>query len=138
MKCLSIRQPWADLILKGKKKVEIRTWNTKFRGYFLVHASKTIDKAALNTYAKIHSLNPSELNQGCIIGYAKLVDVVVYNNKDDFLHDNSRHLSINANKDYPVYGFVLENVKKIKPIKYKGKLGFFDIPELRIENIKVI
>ena len=42
MKCLSVCQPFADLIIQGKKTIELRKWNTKFRGEFLIHASKKI------------------------------------------------------------------------------------------------
>ena len=37
-KCLSIRQPYADLIVSGRKTIELRKWNARFRGEFLVHA----------------------------------------------------------------------------------------------------
>jgi len=40
MLALSIRQPWAWLILHGGKDVENRTWATRFRGRFLIHAAK--------------------------------------------------------------------------------------------------
>ena len=40
MKCLSLKQPFADLLALGKKTIELRKWNTKFRGEFLFHASK--------------------------------------------------------------------------------------------------
>ena len=45
MKVLSILQPWASLCLtvdeKGKalKQIETRSWNTKYRGELLIHAS---------------------------------------------------------------------------------------------------
>jgi hypothetical protein len=39
MKCLSVKQPNATLICSGVKKVENRTWSTKFRGRILIHAS---------------------------------------------------------------------------------------------------
>ena len=42
MKCLSVCQPFAELIVQGKKTIELRKWNTKFRGEFLVHAAKKI------------------------------------------------------------------------------------------------
>ena len=42
MKCLSVCQPFAELIVEGKKTIELRKWNTKFRGEFLVHAAKNI------------------------------------------------------------------------------------------------
>ncbi len=40
MKTLSIKQPWATLIVSHGKDIENRTWATKFRGRFLVHASQ--------------------------------------------------------------------------------------------------
>ena len=43
MKALSIRQPWAWLIVHGYKDVENRTWSTKFRGRVQVHAGKFPD-----------------------------------------------------------------------------------------------
>ncbi len=125
MKALSIKQPWAELILQRKKTIEIRTWNTEFRGYFLIHASGRAEHAAL----RIYRFNLKDLLLGALVGVAKLVDVVVYRNRKDFLKDRDRHLSLPGYEKYPLYGFVLEDVKRIKPIKYKGKLGFFEVSE---------
>ncbi|KAB2896783.1 MAG: hypothetical protein F9K35_13300 [Burkholderiaceae bacterium] len=60
MKALSIRQPWAWLILRpdlttpsaregarcfsGIKPVENRTWETMYRGELLIHASQTVTR----------------------------------------------------------------------------------------------
>jgi hypothetical protein len=41
MKTLSIKQPWAGLIINGVKDIENRTWQTKYRGKILVHACGT-------------------------------------------------------------------------------------------------
>jgi hypothetical protein len=70
--------------------------------------------------------------RGYILGYAKLVDVIKYNSKDKFIEDYNKHLSINVRK-FPVYGFVLENIHRINPIKYKGKLRFFDVNDIDIK-----
>ncbi len=48
MKCLSLKQPYAELLVSGKKTIELRNWNTYFRGKFLIHASKNIDKEKLD------------------------------------------------------------------------------------------
>jgi hypothetical protein len=40
VKCLSIRQPWAHLIMSGKKIVEFRSWSTDYRGPLLIHAAQ--------------------------------------------------------------------------------------------------
>lgn len=42
-KALSVRQPWAWLVVNGFKDIENRTRRTKFWGRFFVHASLTID-----------------------------------------------------------------------------------------------
>ena len=39
---LSIRQPWAWLIVHGFKDIENRDWPTNFRGRLLVHAGQTM------------------------------------------------------------------------------------------------
>ena len=63
MKCLSLKQPYADLLVSGKKTIELRTWNTKFRGGFLIHASKKVDKLRLK-------IDPDSLVMGSIVGKA--------------------------------------------------------------------
>lgn len=40
MIALSIRQPWAWLILNGWKDIENRDWTTRVRGRILIHAAK--------------------------------------------------------------------------------------------------
>ena len=47
-KCLSLLQPWASLCVhtdssgKALKQIETRSWNTKYRGELLIHASKRL------------------------------------------------------------------------------------------------
>ena len=48
MKALSIKQPWAWLIVNGYKDIENRTWKTNYRGTFLVHASKGFDDVCIS------------------------------------------------------------------------------------------
>lgn len=40
MKVISLLQPWASLVVMGAKQIETRSWNTKYRGPLLIHASK--------------------------------------------------------------------------------------------------
>ncbi|HET6641249.1 MAG TPA: ASCH domain-containing protein [Nitrososphaeraceae archaeon] len=76
-KCLSLQQPYAELIVSGRKTIELRKWNTKFRGEFLVHASKAIDKEA----CKLRGIDISSLITGAIVGSAVLRDVKVLSKK---------------------------------------------------------
>ena len=122
MKTLSIKQPWAELILQGKKKIEIRKWSTKFRGKFFIHASKVPDEKAMKFFGF------ENLPCGFIIGKAELVDVKKYKNNEEFSKDKDKHL---ATSEWGDNGFILENVQRIKPIPAKGSLGFweFDYPK---------
>jgi len=118
MKVLSLKQPWAELILLGKKKIEIRKWNTKFRGKFLIHASKIPDEKSLKKFGF------EKLPFGFIVGEAELVDVKDYRNKKaEFEKDRDLHL---ATSEWGVFGFVLKNIKRIDKIPAKGKLNFWN------------
>ena len=71
MKCLSLKQPYAELLVAGKKTIEVRTRNTKYRGEFLVHASKKINEEACRRL----KIDQAMLVTGAIIGNANLYDV---------------------------------------------------------------
>lgn len=43
MKVLTVKQPWATLIVRGIKDVENRDWKSYYRGRILIHSSKTVD-----------------------------------------------------------------------------------------------
>lgn len=43
MKAISIRQPWAWMIIHAGKDIENRTWKTNYRGEVFVHAGKLWD-----------------------------------------------------------------------------------------------
>ena len=122
MKCLSVSQPYAELIVQGKKTIELRTWNTKFRGEFLVHAPlkvKTKDCKRL-------VVDKKSLETGVIIGRAEIYDVKEYKTLAEIKSDYDKHW---ANREFfdHRYGFLLKNAKKLKvPIPYKGSLGFFE------------
>ena len=109
----------------GRKTIETRTWNTNFRGKFLIHASKTIDKESCN----ILNIDCSKLTKGAVIGLAFLYNVKKYNNEQDFVADKNKHFSINFWE--PKYVFLLEGAKKLnKPIPIPGQLRFFDVNQV--------
>ena len=74
MKCLSVSQPFADLIISGKKIIELRNWNTNFRGEILIHAPRKI---------RIEDCKRLKINKklttGAIIGKAEIYEVKKYN-----------------------------------------------------------
>jgi hypothetical protein len=122
MKCLSLKQPFADLVVSGRKTIELRTWNTRFRGPFLVHASGNPDKEA----CLLFKLDPASLVRGAVIGKAVLFDVKEYGSASEFAKDKDKHLATDSYSGSR-YGFLLKDAERFgKPVPMKGKLGFFE------------
>ena len=118
MKVLSLKQPYAELVVSGRKKIELRSWNTKIRGEFLIHASKTPDLNAMKQFGF------DSLPCGLIVGKAKLVEVKHYNSKEEHAKDKELHL---ASSDWGNYGFILEDAQRIEPpIPARGNLNFWN------------
>lgn len=63
MKALTIRQPWASLILHDKKHYETRSWPTKYRGPLMIHAAK-----AMPPTSRLACLKP-EIKGAFLAGY---------------------------------------------------------------------
>ena len=77
MKALSIKQPWAYLVVSGAKPIENRTWRTSWRGPLLIHASKEIDQDGFDDAEdKFGAIDRRGLVLGAIIGIADLVEVI--------------------------------------------------------------
>jgi len=107
LKCLSLKQPYADLLATGRKTIEIRKWNTNFRGSFLIHASKNVNKDACLTL----DFDERNLVRGAIIGKAVVYDVRKYTTIDVFLDDRQKHFSIEDIKldhSFKRYGFFIK------------------------------
>jgi predicted transcriptional regulator len=125
MKCLSLKQPYADLLAFGEKTIELRKWNTRFRGEFLIHASKNIDIQACERL----DIDIDKLTIGAIIGSAFLYDFKEYSNQEEFNKDKQKHFSIVTKyfEGYK-YGFLIRNARLFKKsIPYRGRLRFFEV-----------
>ena len=124
MKAITLKQPWATLIAKGYKEYEFRTWKTKYRGEILIHSGKVIDKKAM---ARFEDLN-LEYPIGCIIAKANLTDCIPVDDefrKKVIPQNPSVYNGLNKT-DWNGYGFKLENVEEITPVKTNGKLSLWE------------
>ena len=124
MKCLSVRQPWAGLIVIGTKDVENRTWATNYRGPLLIHAGRKMgieEREALGRFEKQypeHAEHPLLNTRGCILGCVQLVDCLAL-----------RPRPFNQWHEEGMIGWYLKNPIVFKRgIKYRGQLGLFDVP----------
>lgn len=128
MKCLSISQPFAELVISGKKTVELRSWNTKFRGEFMIHAPLRVRTADCR---RLH-IDGSMLVTGVLVGKAELYNVKRYESATQIRADKGRHLAASdmCSMNKKRYGFELCNPTKFRaPVPCTGKLGFFEVHE---------
>ncbi len=123
MKALTIKQPWAQLIIEGYKKYEFRSWKTKYRGKILIHAGMSLEKDMALRF-KDYNLS---YTMGAIIGEATLEDCILVDEKfneelkriDPIVYGRSNHVE--------TYAWKLTNIKKYeKPIEIKGQLGLWN------------
>ena len=122
MKVLTIKNPWAELIVKGYKEYEFRSWKTNYRGKILIHAGLNIEKDSLN---KFKEYNLSYIN-GAIIGEAYITDCIKV---DKVFDKNLRKIDnvVYGSNHESLYAWKLEKVKKYNnPIFIKGKLGLWN------------
>jgi len=149
MKTLTVKQPWASLIVSGIKDIENRTWKTNFRGRILIHAgmAKTSGMMAvyLNRaqYAKFReSVGFSGLDFiepiGAIIGSVEIVDCVVNHSSiwaEKTISVPDEDINPKTVFEKPAYNWVLANPIIFKePIPCKGKLSFWEFDETLIKE----
>lgn len=72
IRALSIRQPYAERILRREKKVEYRSWPTRYRGKVYIYAAKS----PVNLPGHHDPLDPLKLPRGVIVGTMEIVDCV--------------------------------------------------------------
>ena len=115
MKVLSIKQPWAWLIVNGYKDIENRKWKTNFRGKCLIHSGKQFDsdgyKFIKQNFKHINLPRKEDFEYGGIVGEVEIIDCVQRSNSPWF---------------FGPFGFVIINAKKRDFVPLKGQLGFFN------------
>lgn len=118
VRVLSVQQPWAWAIVEGYKRVENRTWTTRHRGPVLIHAGVTVRGPAieyLREEFRLQAPSRSEIDRGCIVGIAELVDVVTRKNSKRF----GRWFE-------GPYGLVFQRAVTLRrPVRVKSQLGLY-------------
>lgn len=83
MIALGVRQPWAELILRGIKTIEVRSTGISIRGPIYIYASKKLaDITAAETAARKYNLNPDTLPKGFVVGTVEIVDCTLCKARD--------------------------------------------------------
>ncbi len=122
MKALTIKQPWASLIMFGGKDIENRDWHAP--AYLIgeriaIHSSKKLDESEFEDaiYFCLERKLPflpdvDSVKGGVILGTVSLVDCVREHSSPWFVGD---------------HGFVLADPEPLKaPVQIRGALGFWN------------
>lgn len=75
MRALSLRQPWAELVVRGEKTIEVRGRHTHIRGPVQVYAGlKRIDPKEEVRIGERYGLDVDALPRGVLVGTVNIVD----------------------------------------------------------------
>ena len=128
MRCITIKQPWALAIFRGKS-VENRNWPTRHRGPLLIHAGLQPDKSGL---ARVHEIAgrwivPDDLSHpdyvyGAIIG---VVDLAACQFETGLKWGEPG-----------MFHWVLRRARMFtKPIPWMGQQKLFNVPDKAIQGV---
>jgi hypothetical protein len=113
MKALTICQPYAELIARGEKPIENRTWPTSYRGPLAIHAGKSrawLEDGDEQQYPGMPF--------GAVVATAELYDCVRVERLPAELADHEH-----ANGPWC---WLLRNVQRIDPVPVSGSQGLWD------------
>lgn len=127
---LTIHQPWANLIVEGRKFVENRVWASTYRGPILVHAGKgstVLTAGQLRRYTT-----------GAVIGVADLAGIIHLSRIEALAEKGMGSEQFNAHQVQAIRGhqytegpfcWILRHARPLdKPIPAKGLQKFWRPP----------
>lgn len=107
-RCLSVKQPWAELIARGEKAIELRTWRTDYRGPLAIVASL---RRADTAYANIDGARGRVV---CIVG---LCDVRPATREDT----GAAWSPVKVGE----FAWVINGVIRVQGPELRGRLGLY-------------
>jgi hypothetical protein len=136
---LSIRQPWATLVVLGLKTIEIRGWSTPVRGRVYIHAGKISDERS-----EAWSHVPAEhleitRRRGGLIGAADLVDCISYRSNREISRDRQLHFNPPGWFLPPrLFGFRFEFPAIVAFRAISGQIRFFPVAAQPTGNSRTV
>jgi hypothetical protein len=140
MQCLSVRQPFASLLVAGAKRLETRSWRTRHRGPLAIHAARQFPSAAraLCGQEPFRSAllwagfdDSAALPRGQVIGFVTLVGCVATETllatEFDGERPGERHFG-----DFRPGRWAWACVHPVAlavPQAYRGRRGLFEVPD---------
>jgi len=115
---LSVRQPWAELLISGRKTVEIRTWAPDYRGRLWLHAGLKANSELEQRFGLDGAY------KGGFIGSIELAAVVPIT-RDRWIQWRQKHLD-SAEFRHGMLAWIVEAPRRLRtPVAGIGQLGLF-------------
>lgn len=122
MKAITVKEPFASLIVNGYKEYEFRSWKTKYRGKVLIHSS-------IKPSDRLHEFDIYDMDysSGEIIGEAYIYDCKEVT--DEFKKELIKKDKL-VYKNACGYAFCLRDIKKYdNRISCKGHLSLWEFSD---------
>lgn len=135
MKCLTVMQPWASLLVGGFKQHETRSWKPEYRGLVAIHAARKLDPVLVelchqepfrSALLRLGYKGPAELPRGYVIGIVELVDILSTNRIGpmDISEEERKFGDFRPGR----YAWKMANPTRLPlPFVMSGRLGLFEI-----------
>jgi hypothetical protein len=135
MQALTIHQPWASLLVKGKKRYETRDWQRNYRGLLAIHAGKQSVPVEDYPLGLSEILDDSKItqdnlnnNKQKIIAIATLKDIHLMTDK--FINEQSELERLTGFWEPRRFAWELTNIKPLpNPIAARGMPGLWAVPD---------
>jgi len=131
MKALSVRQPYAELIARGVKTIEVRTWRTDYRGPLLIVSS-----------AGAPAWDDSEhqigmLDADCPRGVAVcVVDLADIHAVDAFKSYRQTSIQACCAPSQSDLAWCLTSPRRVEPVPIKGRLRLYDVDDTLVRLVQ--
>ena len=135
MQALTIHEPWASLLVKGKKRYETREWQRNYRGLLAIHSGKQsvhpfdypLGLSEILDDSKITQDNLNN-NKQKIIAIATLKEIHLMTDK--FINEQSELERLTGFWEPRRFAWELTNIKPLpQPIAARGMPGLWTVPD---------
>ena len=135
MQALTIREPWASLIVSTNKKFETRDWKRNYRGLLAIHSGKQsvpVEDYPLGLEEILDDLeitqNDLNNNKQKIIAIATLKEIHLMTDK--FINEQTELERLTGFWEPGLYAWELTNIKPLsEPIAARGMPGLWEVPD---------
>jgi hypothetical protein len=129
-RALSLKQPWAALLVHGHKTIEVRRWPTSYRGPLLIHAANIPDDRPEGWALVPPPLRETAALGGGVMGVAELVECRAYQSRATFAADQALHLNEPGwFEPAGLFGFRFEGARPLPFHAYPGWVRIFTVEE---------